>query len=105
MANEGELLTSAREGTEIKSSSERRTETSGLLLRQIVFGAFIQYLLDTNAGINAFLGTRIRHGSLENQVTRVLGSHALLALKNAAGTYVCDASLLESLKSIEPSGR
>jgi len=105
LANEGELLTSAREGTEIKVSGERKTETSGLLLRQVVFGAFIQFLLDANAGINAFLGTRIRHGSLENQVTRVLGAHSLLALKNATGIYVCDATVLEQLKTIETTAQ
>ena len=105
LANEGELLTSAREGTEIKVSNERKTETSGLLLRQVVFEAFIQYLLDTNAGINAFLGTRIRHGSLENQITRVLGAHSLLALKNAGGIYVCDASVLEHLKSLDSTAQ
>jgi len=105
LANEEELLTSAREGIEIRSTAERKTETSGLLLGYIFHEAFINYLLDTSTGINAFLGTRIRHGSLENQITRVLGAHSLLALKNAAGEYVCDLSVVEHLRTIEPTNR
>lgn len=105
LANEGELLTSAREGTEFKASTKQKVVTSGILLRQILYGVFIHYLLDTGAGINAFLGTRIRHGSLENQLTRVLGAHSLLSLKNAAGVYVCAPLVVERLNNCEPEAR
>lgn len=105
LANEEELLTSAREGTEVRAPEGRKIETSSILLLQIVRAAFVHYLLDTSTGINAFLGTRIRHGSLENQITRVLGAHALLALKNATGEYVCDSSIVDQLQDFQEPNR
>jgi hypothetical protein len=101
LANEEELLTSTREGAEIRATKLQRSETSSILLLALVRAAFVHYLLDTSTGINSFLGTRIRHGSLVNQLTRVLDAHGLLALKNATGEYVCDSSVLAHLQDVD----
>lgn len=77
---------------------EKLHENSDLMLTEIIFSVFIYYILDNNSGINATLGTRIRHGSLENQLTRVFGAHSLLALKNTAGMFVCEKSIIERIR-------
>lgn len=105
LANESDFLASARDGVDIEIAKEKKGETSGIFLRQIMYETFINYLLDTSSGINSFLGTRIRHGSLENHLTRVLGFRNLLALKNASGTYVCDSFVIDHLKTSERNVR
>lgn len=84
---------------------EEKLETSEIILVNAVTGLFNSYLWDSRNGINSTLGTRIRHGSLENQLKRSFEIQGLLASKNMAGEYECSPQLLDRLLSFDEKER
>lgn len=101
LATDAELLSRAKEGAIAPNPSvDKGRETSELLLRHMVTMVFLDYLTDTSNGVNAALGTRIRHGSLENQLTRTLGAYGLLSTRNQNGAYQCDKRVTLALQGL-----
>lgn len=77
--------------------SERRAESSDVLLSNIVFTIIAEYIWGARMGVNATLSTRIRHGSLENQLMRILDANFLLARRDLKGNYTCSKQVLNVL--------
>jgi len=97
LATDADLLTLAVKGSEIDMNDGKKHETSAFVLRYMAIDIFNAYLLDTSRGINASLGNRIRHGSLDNQICRVFGARSLLAFRNDKGEYQCELGLKNRL--------
>lgn len=89
LPSESELLELAKSGEAIKHRKER-AETSDQLISSISTYTFLEYLWDSQWGINATLSNRIRHGALENQLKRSLGAYGLLGTLTTEGGHRCD---------------
>lgn len=99
LAVESELLAQATDGQDVKESAERKTETSEVLLSNLATAILAEYAWNSEKGVNATLGTRIRHGSLENQLKRIFDAQHLLATKDLSGTYRCDKHILNVVET------
>jgi hypothetical protein len=97
LALEADLLLQLKSGN--ASRAEMRTDNSETLLSNLTTFTFVQYLLHSDRGVNVTLGTRIRHGALENQIKRVFGARHLLSTKDLEGNYQCDASVRRRIAS------
>jgi hypothetical protein len=105
LATEADLLELAKGGSGSKVATAKRTETSEMLLANMSTFAFTEFLWNSEKGINATLSTRIRHGSLENQLKRVFGAYGMLATRDLDGVYQCDRSVLDVLNAVNAGSR
>lgn len=68
--------------------------------KQIVFTSFVQllreaFLLNDNAGLDYYLSSRVRHGTIKNQLRHHLQQVGLTTRKNAAGNYDLNVEWVE----------
>jgi len=105
LAADTDLLELAKTGATVRQHQDKKTETSDILLFNMAALVFGQYLWDSNKGVNATLGTRIRHGALDNQLKRIFGANALLAAKDLSGVYRCEPFVERSISWVPEEQR
>jgi len=84
-------------------TSERKT--SEFLLQNAFTSLFNAYVWDSKSSVNSMLGTRIRHGSLENQLLSAFESANLLALANLDDDYCCNPEVEDAITGFKDEGR
>lgn len=76
-----------------EDSNEKQTvELKEVPYRQVVFSNFVlklrdAFLLNDNAGLDYYLSSRVRHGTIKNQLRHHLQINALTTRKSEAGNY------------------
>lgn len=83
-----------KEMNAVKDDTNKRDEKSLVPIpyKQLLFTTFIMilreaFLLNDNAGLDYYLSSRVRHGTIKNQLRHHLQQEGLTTRKNAAGQY------------------
>lgn len=83
-----------------KKKNEEKKNIVPIAYKQVLFTTFIQllreaFLLNDNAGLDYYLSSRVRHGTIKNQLRHHLQQVGLTTRKNAAGNYDLNVDWVE----------
>lgn len=110
MADEGVLKgLYPKEMNAYEKSKDKNEEKKNLVpvpYKQVLFTTFIQllreaFLLNDNAGLDYYLSSRVRHGTIKNQLRHHLQHMGLTTRKNAAGNYDLNTEWVEVKLGLE----
>lgn len=81
-------------------SSKDKKNIVPISYKQVLFTTFIQllreaFLLNDNAGLDYYLSSRVRHGTIKNQLRHHLQQVGLTTRKNATGNYDLNVDWVE----------
>ena len=91
-----------KEMNAIKGNDQKSNEKNIVPIpyKQLLFTSFIlilreAFLLNDNAGLDYYLSSRVRHGTIKNQLRHHLQQEGLTTRKNAAGQYDMNVEWVE----------
>lgn len=87
------VVRSQGSGEKERPSGEGGLSPAQSVLLQIANGCFVSYLWGPQSSLNSMLGTRVRHGALENQLARAFDSADLLAKTTDGESYHISAAV------------
>lgn len=97
-----------KEMNAIKDNNQKSDEKNVVPIpyKQLLFTTFIlilreSFLLNDNAGLDYYLSSRVRHGTIKNQLRHHLQQEGLTTRKNAAGQYDLNIEWVEHRLGLE----